>query len=790
MWQNYLKIAWRNLVRNKTFSTINVLGLALGMASSLLIGLWIADELSIGKQYPNADQLYRVMSHEIADGRIATSEDTPGLLADELKKKFPEVVYAAGFSWIEQHVLAVGDNRTRQIGHYAGRDWFSMYGVPLLVGTPASALSSPDGIAISRKLAGIYFGTPQRALGKTIRFDNWADYRVTAVFEDLPTNTSWRYNFLLPWEVFLKREPWLSDWSNSGPGTRLQLRPDADPKKLNVRLRTFLKSYNKDIDEGFDVQLFLQPETEAYLYSRFENGQRAGGRIGYVRLFVIVAVFLLVIAGINFTNLATARSVKRAREVGVRKVVGAGRSSLIGQFMGEALLLTALALLVALGLVSLLLPFFNRLTEKQLSLPLERPAGWAILGGLLVLMSGLAGSYPALFLSSLRPVRVLKGTLRFGAGAQLFRRGLVVFQFALSILMIVGTLVIYRQLQYVQTKNLGYDRQNLIEISSNNSVLGSKYGTLKEELLRMPGIAAVTYSQTSAIENTNTMDGVNWTGKDPTVDVQFNITSVGYDFTKTMGIRLVQGRDFSPAFGTDSTNYLVNQAAAERMGLRDPVGQPLTVWKKPGTIVGLLEDFHFNSLHVPIRPLIVRLRSKDHYGRIVVRTQPGQTQQALASLEALCRKLDPATPFACEFVDAEYEHLYKSETIAGTLATGFAILAIFIACLGLFGLAAFSAEQRTKEIGVRKVLGASVGSIVTLLSKDFLKLVLVAIVVASPVAWWALREWLQNFAYKTDINWWVFALAGGVAVLIALLTIGFQSVKAALMDPAKSLRNE
>ncbi len=306
----------------------------------------------------------------------------------------------------------------------------------------------------------------------------------------------------------------------------------------------------------------------------------------------------------------------------------------------------------------------------------------------------------------------------------------------------------------------------------------------------MPGIAAVTYSQTSAIENTNTMDGVDWAGKDPAVDVQFNIASVGYDFTKTMGIRLVQGRDFSPAFGTDSTNYLVNQAAAERMELQDPVGQPLTVWKRPGTIVGLLEDFHFNSLHVPIRPLIVRLRSRDHYGRIVVRTQPGQTQQALASLEALCRKLDPNTPFAYEFVDAEYAYLYKSETIAGTLATGFAILAVFIACLGLFGLAAFTAEQRTKEIGIRKVLGASVGSIVVLLSKDFLKLVLVAIVIASPLAWWSLREWLQNFAYKIDIGWWVFALAGLLAILIALLTISLQSVKAALVNPIKSLCTE
>ncbi len=789
MLRNHLKIAWRNLIRNRTFSLINILGLALGMASSLLILLWIQDELRVGTQYPNAPYLYRVMEHEIADGRIVTDEDTPGILADELKRQFPEVLYAAGMSDREEHVLTVGGKTARQTGHYAGADWFRLYSVPLLIGTPETAIDRPGSVAISAKVAHIYFGSPQKAIGKSIRFDNWLTYQVTAVFANLPASNSEQYEYVLNWADYQQREPWTKIWENTGPRTRLQLRPDADVANVNAKLKLFLKGRNKDIKASYNIELFLQPETEAYLYSNFRNGQRDGGRIEYVRLFSIVAAFLLLIASINFMNLATARSVKRAREVGVRKVVGAERASLIGQFMGEALLITILALGVAVLLTGLLLPLFNQLTNKQLTLPLNEPSFWAMLVGLLVLTGGLAGSYPALFLSSLSPVRVLKGTMRFGAGAQLFRRGLVVFQFALSMLMIVGTMVVYRQLQYIQTKNLGYDRDNLIRIRSEGE-LGQKFLLFKERLTRMAGIQSVTFLQTNPLQNGNTTDWVNWVGKDPTVAIQFNGTSVGYDYARTMGMKILRGRDFSAAFGTDSTNYLINESAAKRIGYKDPIGQPLTFWSKPGKIVGLIEDFHFNSLHVVIRPLIIRFQKNDHWGNILVRTQPGQTKQALASIESLCRQMNPKFPFAYSFVDSEYEKLYKSETVVGTLATVFACLAIFIACLGLFGLAAFTAEQRTKEIGVRKVLGASVASVVALLSKDFLRLVLIAIVMATPLAWYVAKQWLQNFEYRIDLEWWMFVLAGIVGVVIALMTVSFQSVKAALMNPVKSLRTE
>ncbi|GAB3263927.1 ABC transporter permease [Larkinella harenae] len=788
MLRNYWTITWRNLIRNQTFSVINIVGLALGMASSLLILLWIQDELSMGRQYANSAQLYRVMEHEMTDGRIATDEDTPGILAEELKREIPEVVYAAGFSWGERHVMTVGEKTARQEGRFAGADWFKLYNIPLLAGTPDGALSAPNQIAISRKLAELYFGNPQMALGKSVRFDNSRDYQVTTVFEDLPIHSLDQYDYLLNWENFLNREPWLRAWENAGPSTRLMLRPDADPARVGAKLKTFLKGRNKDFGPGFKIDLFLQPETEAYLYSNFKDGHRDGGRIEYVRLFIVVAVFLLFIACINFMNLATARSVKRAREVGVRKVVGAERSALVGQFMGEALLLTALALALAVGLVAVLLPTFNQLTDKRLTLPFDEPMFWMVLSGILIGTGGLAGSYPALFLSALNPVRVLKGTLRFGAGAQLFRRGLVVFQFVLSMLLIIGTVIIYRQLQYIQTKNLGFERENLIMIPSEGEI-AQKFALFKRELGQMAGIQTVSTMQTSPLHNGNTTESVSWTGKDPNAVISFNNTAVGYDFVSALKVRLVQGRDFSPAFGTDSTNYLINEAAARRMGYPNPVGQPLTFWNKPGKIIGLVEDFHFNSLHESIRPLIIRL-ADNHYGNILVRTQPGQTHEALASLETLCQRLNPKFPFTYSFVDAGYEKLYKSETVVGKLASLFTVLAIFIACLGLFGLAAFMAEQRTKEIGVRKVLGASVGSIVALLSRDFLKLVLIAILIASPIAWYAMNEWLRNFAYKIGIEWWVFALAGGLSMGIALLTISFQSVKAALLNPVKSLRSE
>ncbi|MFD2573043.1 ABC transporter permease [Spirosoma soli] len=791
MIRNYLKIAWRNIVGSKAFSGINILGLALGIASSLLILLWVQDELSVDNYHANGPQLYHVMQRQMYDGKVETGRFTPGVLADELKKQFPEVVHAAGYTgWEARMTFSVGDKVNKEGGHWAGADWFKMFSIPLLAGTPETALNTPNSLAISRKVAEFYFGNPMTAIGKSIRIDNKSDYQVTAVFENLPSNSSDKYDFLLNWQDCLTRNPWMKDWNNNGPHTRIQLRTDANVAAVDAKLTPFLRKYNKEIGRSFDAQLFLHALPDAYLYSNFKNGQQDGGRIEYVRLFSIVAAFLLLIACINFMNLATARSVKRAREVGVRKVVGAMRGLLVGQFIGESLLLTSMALLIALILINLLLPAFNSLTGKHISLQVNEPQFWLMLIGITIVTGLLAGSYPALFLSSLNPIRVLKGSLKFGAGARLFRQSLVVFQFVLSTLLIVGTIVVYRQVNFIQTKNLGYDRENLIYIPVEGELAAqSTYKTFRDELLRMPGVLSVSSIQEAPHHIGSSTGGVSWPGKDPNVNIEFAQTSVGYDVAKTLKLKL-SGRDFSPAFSTDTTNYLINQTAAKRIGYANPVGQPLTMWGKPGKIIGVIEDFHFQSLHTPITPLIFRLSTEPGSQNFMIRTQPGQTQQALASMETLWKQMNPKFPFAYRFADEEYSNLYKSETVVGSLANYFAFLAIFISCLGLFGLAAFTAEQRTKEIGVRKVLGATVPNIITLLSMDFLKLVIIAILIASPIAWYAMTQWMQGFEYKVGVEWWVFVVAGVLAMLVAILTISFQSIKVALMNPVKSLRSE
>jgi predicted permease len=794
MLRNYLKVAWRNLVQNKSFSAINILGLALGMATSLLIFLWIQDEFSVDAYHANGPQLYSVMERQFYDGKVEAGPSTPALLADELKKEFPEVAHAASMSWELDQTFAVGDKLNKEKGRAVGADWFRMFSFPLLAGTAETALNEPNNIAISRKLAQNYFGSPEAAVGKSIRLDNKTDYQVSAVFDDIPTNSSETYDYLLSWQDFIGRNEWLKDWGTNATTTRIQLLTDrngvsADPGRLEAKLVSFLKRYNPNMAQGkFDIQLFLQPYQDAYLYSNFKNGYQDGGRIEYVRLFGIVAAFILVIACINFMNLATARSVKRAREVGVRKVVGAARNLLIGQFIGEALLLTVIALIVAIGLSALLLPAFNSLTDKHISFPLTNVSFWLTLVGMTLLTGFLAGSYPALFLSSLNPIRVLKGSLRFGAGARLFRQGLVVFQFSLSVLLIIGTIIVYRQINFIQTKNLGYDRENLIYLRAEGD-LATNYIPFKQELLRMPGIQTITYMDGTPTNSFGSTGNVQWPGKDPNASVQFQFSTVDYDFTKTLKVK-VKGRDFTPGYGLDSVSYLINETAARRIGYQQPIGKPLTLWGKAGTIIGVVEDFHQNSLHVAIDPMIVKLSPQSANKNIIVRTQPGQAKQALASLETAWHQFNPKFPFSYTFADQAFQKLYRSETVVGTLANYFAVLAVFISCLGLFGLAAFMAEQRTKEIGVRKVLGASVTSVVMLLSGDFLKLVLAAILIASPLAWYTMYQWLQDFAYKISIEWWMFALAGLLAVGIALLTISFQSLKAALVNPVKSLRSE
>ncbi|WP_221622329.1 ABC transporter permease [Larkinella rosea] len=793
MISNYFKIARRNLIRNKAFSGLNIAGLALGMACSLLIMLWVQDERSVDGFHANGNRLYQVYERSSYDGKVEAGYMTQGLLADELKRVIPEIEYASGYegNHLYRSTFEVGEKINKVEGTYAGADFFRMFSYPLVQGTPETALNTPIGVAISRKVAEQFFGNPEKAIGKAIRYENREDLIVTAVFENVPANSSQQFDFLRSWNAYVKENQWVTNWSNTSPHTLVQLRPTADPARVEAKIKDFIYRY-KQKDQGSLVELALQSYPEKYLHSTFKNGQIDGGRIEYVRLFSFVAVFILLIACINFMNLATARSTKRAKEVGVRKVVGAVRTALMGQFLGEALLLTFCSILIAVALVAVLLPAFNSLTGKQLFLPFGQPVFWASLLGLLTLTGFVAGSYPALFMSSLSPIRVLKGSLKFSGGATFFRKSLVVFQFSLSIILIVGMIVMYRQMQFVQTKNLGYDRENLVYIPIEGDLV-QKYNLFKEEASRMPGIRAVSRMRNSPTVNDHGVSDIGWSGKDPNLWVSFSDELVGFDFVKTMNLKLKEGRDFSREFGADTVSYsgfLLNETALKKIGYQHPIGQPLWWGGRQGTIIGIVKDFHFNSMHEAIQPLVIRLDEKKPYGTILVRTEAGKTREALAGLEKISKELNPNFPFTYQFSDQEYAKLYKSEQVVSQLANSFAVLAIFISCLGLFGLAAFTAEQRTKEIGVRKALGASVASVVTLLSQDFLKLVLIAILIASPLSWYAMTRWLDGFAYKIDIGWWVFALAGFLAIAIALLTVSFQSIKAALVNPVKSLKSE
>ncbi len=785
---NYFKTAWRTIFRNKAFSVINILGLALGLTCSLLIMLWVKDERGVDGFHANGKQLYQVYERQYNEGKIDAGYFTQGLLADELKRVIPEVQYASSLERSMPNTFEVSDKLAKMEGSNAGPDFFSMFSYPLLKGTPASALNTPTDIAISRNMAERFFGSAEKAFGKTIRFENREDLVVTAVFENIPSSSSQQFDFLRSWSAYVKENTWVNNWANTSPLTFVQLRTDADVVKTEAKIKDFIYRYIHKSNSAV-LELGLQPYTERYLYSTFKNGRPDGGRIEYVKLFTLIAVFILLIACINFMNLATARSAKRAKEVGVRKVIGALRWSLVVQFIGEAMLLTLFAVSIAFVLTIMLLPAFNSLTGKQLLIPVQQPVFWTAILGLVIITGFVAGSYPALFLSSLKPVRILKGSLKFSASALFFRKGLVVFQFSISIIIILGMIVIYRQLNFIQHKNLGYDRENLVYVPVEGDLI-KKYTLFKEEVSRMPAIVNISQMRESPTVIGHRRGGIDWEGKDPNLEVSFADAAVGYDFVKTMNLQLIEGRDFSPAFRADSTAYLINETALARIGYKEPIGKPLNWGERRGTIIGVLKDFHFTSMHETIEPLFIRLDERPKWGTILVRTKAGKTQDAIAGLEKICKALNPKVPFTFQFSDLEYEKLYKSEQTVSRLSNVFAFLAIFISCLGLFGLATFSAAQRTKEIGVRKVLGASSNNIVVLLSTNFLQPVAIAMLIAFPIAWYAMNQWLQNFAYRIDIAWWMFALAGLLTLMIALVTVSFQSIKAALTNPAGALRND
>jgi putative ABC transport system permease protein len=788
MLKNYLKIAWRNLFKNKFFSAINIFGLALGMACSILILLWVQNELSIDSFHANDNRLYAVYERQFYDNKIEGQYRVPGLLADELKTIIPDVEYAVNAEFGEKHTFRAGEKIIKLEGGAAGPDMFKMFSYKLLQGSPETALKTVSDIAISRKMAEDFFGSTQAAIGKTIRYENRQDFTVSAVFENLPENTSYKFEYLINWVTYLQENEWAKKWDNNGPLAYVMLRKDANQASVDKKLVRFMDNYYKP-DKSFREELGLQKFSEVYLHSNFKNGKHDGGRIEYVNLFSIVAAFLLLIACINFMNLTTARSIKRAREIGIRKVVGAVRSGLIQQFIGEAIMLTMFAVVIALVLVAMLLPLFNQVTQKQMFIPFGSGYFWLCLLGLTLVTGVISGSYPALFLSSFNPVKILKGTLQLSSSSTMFRKGLVVFQFSLSVVLIIGTIVVSKQINYIQNMNLGYDRENMVYIPLEGS-LPSKYEVFKDAALNMPGVQSVSRVLRVPTNFSSTTGNIVWDGKDPNLNVEFTYDIVGYDFAKTMKLKMVQGHDFSKDIATDTTGYIINEAGLKRIGYKDPIGKPLTMWGKKGKIVGIVQDFHFNSLHDKIEPLIIKAGEDNDKGSVLVRIQRGQTKPVLVAVENICKQVNPEFTFSYAFADQEYQRLYQSEQVVGKLANAFAFLAIFITCLGLLGLAMFTAEQRTREIGIRKVLGASVGSVFAMLSREFLILVFIALFIASPLAWYLTNQWLMNFAYRTPVQWWVFGLAGVIAIMVTFVTISFQSAKAALMNPVKSLRSE
>ncbi|SFD81431.1 ABC transporter permease [Spirosoma endophyticum] len=785
MFRNYVKIAVRSLLKNKLYSGINILGLALGMACSLLIGLWVKDELSYDRFLPDAERIHYVRVNFPYNGEIVTNYVTPGPLQEAIAQSIPQVAAVTKVNYGPEMLIKVGEKTSKERGRFATSDFFGVFDLPVVYGDPKAALAQPNKIVVTRKLAEKYFPIGS-ALGKTLQLDNDKFYTVGAVIEDVPANSSLPFEWLVNWKV--QEQDWMKTWGNNSFATYVRLKPNTTPEQAEAAMKNIYPRFaGKNFETGRPT---LQPITDLHLYGEYKNGKSVGGRIEYVRIFSIVALFILLIACINFMNLATARSANRAKEVGVRKVVGAMRSSLVGQFLSESVLTSLLAVVLAIGLVWLVLPTFNTVFTKQLTLNLGEPVLWVIIVGLVLITGVVSGSYPALFLSSLQPIKILKGRLQFGSGPALFRRALVVFQFSLSIFLIVGMLAVGKQMDYLRTKNLGLDRENVVYIPLEGEIAQpKKVEPFRQEVMRAPSIASATTTMSLPINVQSTSGDLNWPGKDPALQTTVSAMAVGGGFIKTMNIKLLGGRDFQVDSPADSSSYLINEATAKLMGMKDPVGKEIQFWSGKGRVVGLMKDFHLNSLHQAITPLVLTFNASNT-SYLLVKTRAGQAQQAIADLERITKEFNPNYPFNYHFIDEEYESLYRSEQQVNTLVNYFGLLAIVISCLGLFALAAFTAEQRTKEIGVRKVLGASVPNIVGLLSKDFLKLVLIALVLASPLAWWALSKWLDTFAYQTELTWWIFGVAGVTAVVIAFLTVSYQSIKAALTNPVTSLKAE
>ncbi len=782
MIKNYLKITFRNIIKQKGYSFINIFGLAIGMAVSILILLWVQDELSFDRFHKNIENIHLVgLRQDYGTGQIKVPM-TPAALAPALKKEFPEIVNAARRQRCGNVQLKYGEKGFMENrGCYVDPSFLEMFTFPLIKGDPKSVLADPHSIVLTEETKKKYFGGKE-AIGKVINFQNEYNLMVTGIMENVPDNSSLDFDFIIPFEFIRKLGADLQSWGENNYFTYVQLQQGVPYRQIGKKISGRIKK----AEPGASSNLFLHPFKRIHLHSL--SGM--GGNIRYVYIFTLVAIFVLFIACINFMNLSTARSVKRGKEVSLRKVVGADRKQLVVQFFGESIFLSIIALFLALVLVELFLPVFNDFSNKNLTVILH--GNLSILTGLLgiTLFTGIiSGSYPALLLSSFKPAQVLKGTLKLGKGSSLSRKALVVTQFVFSILLIICTAVVYNQLDYLQNKKLGVNKENVLYLPLRGNIR-TKYETVKNELLKNTDILSVTTSSHIPTRITSNTIAWDWEGKNPDEKVLMGITFFGYDYIKTFKMEMSQGRFYSKEFAGDSSlAAVVNEKAVKVMGIESPVGKRLFMGSNQLKIVGVLNDFHFKSLHSEIGPIVsVLAPTEQHF--MFIRINSENVSGAINYIKKIHKKIEPGYPAVLTFLDERFDRLYRSENRMGQLFKYFAFLAVFISCLGLFGLASFMGEQRTKEIGVRKVLGAKVPDIILLLSREFFKWVLLANIIAWPAAYFAMNQWLDNFAYRTAIGIEVFILSAFLSLTIAFLTVSYQSIKAAVASPVKALKYE
>ncbi len=789
MVNNFFKIAFRNLLRNKRFSTINILGLAIGMASAILILLWIQNEVSYDRFHQQGDRIYTLNNRDKFNGENWAWGSTPKILAPTLKLEYPNDI--EDFTRVSDNnfLFTTGDKHLNADGIFVDPGFLNIFSFPLLKGNLQQALTNASGIVITQKFAKKLFGG-EDAMGKIVRIDSSDNFTVTGVLKDLPNNTNFSFEYLLPWS-YMKRLDWDDEhWTNNSVRSFVLLKPGIMQTAFDNKIRNTTINHTKDGDKS-TTQVFTYPLRDRWLYGKSENGKYVSGRAEMVKLFGVIAVFILLIACINFMNLSTARSEKRAKEVGIRKVVGAQKSGLVAQFIGESILLAVIAGLISLLIVQLCLSGFNQLVGKELFISYSNPFYWLFFISFIVFTGFIAGSYPAFYLSAYQPVKVLKGTFKAAHALVTPRKVLVVLQFTFAIALIICTIIVEHQIQYAQNRDAGYKKDQLVYTAIQGDI-SKHYDAIRNDLLASGAVTGVTKSMSPMTQRYSDGWGFSWQGMKPGDEkVDFVRMASDVDFVNTMGTTLLQGRDIDiKNYPGDSTAMLLNETAVKMMGFKNPLGQIVKNDDRSWTVVGVLKDFIYESPYEKVQQLVVLGPASWFNVMHYKLSSAHSTEDNLKTIEKIFKKYNPQYPFVYTFADEQYAQKFADEKRTGTLAGLFAGLTIFISCLGLFGLATYMAENRIKEIGVRKVLGASVASITTLLSRDFLALVMISFLLASVIAWWTMSQWLSIYTYRISIEWWVFALAGFLSIIIALFTVSYQSIRAAIANPVKSLRSE